>query len=60
MISMVTGAKIENFEKSFAYMIEHVHTNISANLFEIMIKRYRDKLLQLNFGALSNGAVSTE
>ena len=60
MISMVTGAKIENFEKSSAYITEHVHTNISVNLFEIMINRYRDKLLQLNFGALSNGAVSTE
>ena len=39
-VSMVTGVKIEDFEKSFAYITEYVHTNISANLFEIMINRY--------------------
>ena len=56
-VSMVTGSKNEKFEKSLIHFTEHVHTNISAKLFKILINRYGDNLLQLNFGALSNGAV---
>ena len=53
-VSMVTVPNNANLKKIFINFIDHLHTNISANLFKIVINRYRDNLLQMNFGAISN------